>query len=272
MAVQTSSANLKAHFLDRLPDNTAGTITPARHRAALEDVADTFFNAGVMRGLVLADDIITSAMLAAGAADRNALADEVVNTAKLDDNAVTAAKIRDSNVTLQKLATNARVAAWATRTGASGRMPVAQAPGDVVTAVAALNASNIVIFTQADGTTISLDLSSLAGGGSTPVAPATRYWGWSTDAAFAASEFTSTGTTGAITIPLQSAQGYLAFAIPDDAADLTDIHQGTGRNQIGAFRKQSGTITLGGAAHKWWRSNRGTFIPAAVAAQPWHIS
>ena len=262
MAVQNTAANLKAAILAQLPDNTSGTITPARHRAALADVVDTAFDAGVQRGIVLGNDIITAAMLAAGAADRDALPDEVVNTAKLADTAVT----------LQKLATNARVAAWATRTGAAGRMPRAQTYGDVVTAVAPLTSGNIVVFTQADGTTIELDLSSLAGGGTAPTAPATRYWGWSTDVAFAASEFTATGNTGAITIPQQAAQGYLAFAIPDDAADLTDIHQGTGRNQIGAFTKQSGTITLASVAHKWWRSNRGTFLPAAVASQPWYIS
>lgn len=267
MAVQQNAANLIAHFLAQLPDNTAGTITPARHRAALQDVADTFFNAGVMRGLVLADDVITSAMLAAGAADRNALPDDVINTAKLNDGAVTTNKLGDNQVTLQKLAANARVAAWATRTGAAGRMPRAQAYGDTVTGVAQLNASNVVVITQADGTTIELDLSSLAGGGgTTPTAPATRYYGVSPDQAFAASEYHAASTTGGITIDAgdrPAVNSYLAFAIPNDAADPTyySPNHPSGDNQFSILMRIPGTITLGGVAHKAWRTQLVQFPP-----------
>ena len=95
-----------------------------------------------------------------------------------------------------------------------------------------------------------------SGGGGAGAGSHTRYGGYSTDSTFTADEFTTSSTTDVVTLPTFSADGWIAFAIPSTAADLTGITEvGSPFNQIGAFTKASGTLTIGGTAHKYWVSN-----------------
>ena len=85
----------------------------------------------------------------------------------------------------------------------------------------------------------------------------TRYAAASTDTTFAAADFTASSTTDTITLPTFATNSYIAIAIPADEDDLTFIRtEAGGLNQLGAFTKQAGTLTIGGATYKWWRSNR----------------
>ena len=92
----------------------------------------------------------------------------------------------------------------------------------------------------------------------------TRYIAISADQTFVAADFTggTSTTTDSGTLPTFTTNQYVALAIPDSEDDLTFFRNAGGINQIAAFTKQSGTITINSVAYKWWRSNR-AFLPAA---------
>ena len=87
----------------------------------------------------------------------------------------------------------------------------------------------------------------------------------SADTTFVAADFTSTSTTDSIVIPTFTANSYIALAIPTTEDDLTFIRNPGGINQLQAFTKQAGTLTIDGATYKWWRSNR-RFLVASSGA------
>ena len=109
-----------------------------------------------------------------------------------------------------------------------------------------------------------LNANGISGGGSTPppAQPATFYYGLSDDANFAASEFTAvpTSTNPATGFAVTGATGsqYIAFAVPSSEGDVTYIspNNPTSDNQFHQFSGtgQTGTVTLGGVLHKYWRS------------------
>lgn len=222
-----------------------GSITAARFL--------TYEESHLLTLLATALTAVDTGNITAGAVDRPALADAVINAAKLDDNAVTTGKVLDAAITLQKLATDARVAAWATRTGATGRMPQTQTYGPSVIGITI--SGNNLIFTTASGAQVTRALPT--SGGSTPTPPATLYYGLSTDNDFSASEYTASASATSVLIPRPAGNRYLAFAVPDDAADITYIspNHATGDNQFSTFDRITGTITLGGVAHKAWRTD-----------------
>ena len=88
----------------------------------------------------------------------------------------------------------------------------------------------------------------------------TRYAALKTTNNFVTADFTAAGTsamspTDSITVPAYNANRYLAFAIPDTQADLTDIReQGSDFSSFSFFERVSGTIQISGSAHKVWRS------------------
>ena len=183
MAVRTPAqiqTQYEALFAEMQAD---GAITAARFRSFWVDVQDTIFAAGVMRPIVLgngviitamlADDAVTNAKLAAGAADRNALPDDVINTAKLDDDAVTNPKLANNAVTDAKQHPDTRTATWAKANNAAGRMPQARTFGDAF--INAVLQGQVITFTQADGTTVTITLPAAG----TPAEPThTRYAFW----------------------------------------------------------------------------------------------
>ena len=93
-----------------------------------------------------------------------------------------------------------------------------------------------------------------------PVQAHTNYAALKTTNTFVAADFTAAGssassTTSDITVPAFAADSYLAFAIPDSQPDLTDIREtGSAFSSFSSFERVSGTITIGGEAHKVWRS------------------
>ena len=109
------------------------------------------------------------------------------------------------------------------------------------------------------------------GGGSTPPAPATRFWGWSADTTFTAAEFTSAGVSGGVTIPAQTGNGYLALAVPSTAADITSVTEADdgATNIRSSFTTAHTTITLGGAAHKFIRTNQLQFGSGVADTWDW---
>ena len=244
-----------------------GSITAARFRSFWTDVQDTIFAASVMRSIVLgngvimtihlADDAVTNDKLAQGAADRNALPDDVVNTAKLDDLAVTTAKMANAAVTGPKLAADQRVAAWARANAPTGRAPRLQTYGDVF--VGARISGQVITFTQADGSVVTVTIPAGSGGGTTPPpASHTRYWGRSADTTFAAADFTGadgvSSTDDRFTLPTWTGNEYFAFAVPDDTGDINSLII-DGIEQFGGLQRVSGTLTIQGTAYKVWRSN-----------------
>lgn len=92
----------------------------------------------------------------------------------------------------------------------------------------------------------------------------TRYIAASADTTFVAADFTGgvSTTTDQASLPSFTANRYIGLAIPADEDDLTFFRNVGGINQIQAFTKQAGTLTINGVAYKWWRSNR-AFLPAA---------
>ena len=93
-----------------------------------------------------------------------------------------------------------------------------------------------------------------------PVQTHTNYAALKATNTFAAADFTAAGssassTTSAITVPAFAADSYLAFAVPDSQPDLTDIREtGSAFSSFSSFERVAGTITIGGEAHKVWRS------------------
>ena len=257
--------------------------------------------------LSLADDAVTSAKLASGAVDRPALdensvsSDAIITTGShragpgirgaLEDLTTTdrlpATAVRDLGTTAFLTAPDGTGNLAATvdtvqellnavdglATG-SGGLNQAAVDARIYTLVAAMLTGNtetgITVTYETSDNTIDFVVTG-GGGGSTP-APATRYYGVSPDTAFAVTEYTAAPTTGVITPSAPAVNSYIAFAIPNDAADLSDIRQGSlqHRNQFTAFQRIPGTITLGGVAHKAWRSNQIQF-PATIGAN-WYIS
>ena len=61
------------------------------------------------------------------------------------------------------------------------------------------------------------------GGGQPPARTHQSYAGASADTTFTASEFTSSATGGTLQLPTFTADRYIAFAIPNDQPDITDI-------------------------------------------------
>ena len=124
-----------------------------------------------------------------------------------------------------------------------------------------------------------LQANGLGGGGTTPppAQPATFYYGLSTDTNFAASEFTAvpSSTNPATGFAVTGAVGnqYLAFAVPNTEGDITYISPNNPDtdNQFGQFNGvgQTGTVTLGGVLHKYWRSPLAGF--AVRNNQTWYV-
>ena len=152
--------------------------------------------------------------------------------------------------------------------GGGGGLTSQQVTALIRTTVAAMLTGNtetgIVVTYETSDNTIDFVVS----GGTAPTAPATRYWGWSTDTTFAAAEFTSAATSGGVVIPNQAdATGYLALAVPsteDDITRVTEANDG-GDNIRNSFLPSvaSGdplpTITLGGTPHKYIYSETAQF-------------
>lgn len=102
----------------------------------------------------------------------------------------------------------------------------------------------------------------------------TRYAALKATNGFVAADFTASGTsasstTSTIAVPAYTDNRYLAFAVPDDQPDLTDIREeGSAFNSFSFFERVAGTITIGGSAHKVWRSTNVLFPDSA---QNWVI-
>ena len=109
-----------------------------------------------------------------------------------------------------------------------------------------------------------------------PVQAHTNYAALKTTNTFLPADFTAAGssassTTSDITVPAFVVDSYLAFAIPDSQSDLTDIREtGSAFSSFSSFERVSGTITIGGEAHKVWRSTI-EFL-ANSNAQSWTIT
>ena len=140
-----------------------------------------------------------------------------------------------------------------------------------VMGVALVQGNGITIAVSDSGDTITIS----ATGSSTPAQPATFYYGISTDNAFVASEYTAvpsqTNPANGFAIPEPPANRFVAFAVPDTHADLSYIspNHATGDNQFSAYDRIAGTITLGGVAHKAWRSDT-IFYPDAIG-RTWYV-
>ena len=108
-----------------------------------------------------------------------------------------------------------------------------------------------------------------------PVQAHTNYAALKTTNAFVTADFTAAGSsassmTSAITVPEFTVASYLAFAVPDVQPDLTDIREtGSAFSSFSSFERVSGTIMIGGEAHKVWRS---TIEFLANSAQSWTIT
>ena len=112
------------------------------------------------------------------------------------------------------------------------------------------------------------------------IAPSThtRYAAISENNTFIASEFTDSTTgsnsqTNTITIPSYTENRYLAFAVPDTQDDLISIkEQGSAFDSFGFFERVTGTINIGGSAHKVWRSTDVLFPPEAGETLIWELN
>ena len=85
-----------------------------------------------------------------------------------------------------------------------------------------------------------------------------------TTSTFVASDFSddNSSQTDNIALPDFTANRYVAIARDTRLPDIVSIRQSGGIfNEIGAFTKQSGTVTIGGQTYNVWRSN-GQFFPA----------
>ena len=141
-----------------------------------------------------------------------------------------------------------------------------QSAGEVGTAIQTALAAAVTGNTEvgidvsyADGK-YSFRVTAPGGGGAVPTH--TRYAAAKATTDFTAADFTggTSATDNTITVPTFSANRYLAFAVPDSAADLTDIRQ-QGAAFGGAYTRVAGTIQINGEAYKVWRSD-GLVTPA----------
>ena len=87
----------------------------------------------------------------------------------------------------------------------------------------------------------------------TPSQDHTNYGGVSTDAVFTEAEFTTTSQTHSIMVPTYMGERYIAIAVPDAEGDITNITQG-GIPIFGSWQRITGTLDIGGVAHKVWRT------------------
>ena len=87
----------------------------------------------------------------------------------------------------------------------------------------------------------------------TPAQDHTNYGGVSTDAVFTEAEFTTTSQTHSIMVPTYMGERYIAIAVPDAEGDITNITQG-GIPIFGSWQRITGTLDIGGVAHKVWRT------------------
>ena len=104
-----------------------------------------------------------------------------------------------------------------------------------------------------------------------PVGVHARFAGVSADTTITAAELTEMTNTHQVTLPAFTANRYLAFAVPNDEADISGlVVAGSGLNQIGSFSRIPGTLDKDGVALKVWRSNAVWFAVAA-SASTWEI-
>ena len=269
MAVRDKDALLQ-QITTLLLDNTTGQISPADARSVLTDIRDTFYDASTMQTVVLADDVITTAMLAASAVESGNLGDDAVTTAKIADGAVTGVKIPFTAGNrlveiLERLAEGDRLSY-----DSLDDTPTPVTDDTIRTVVGAMVSDN-----TETGITVTYDSDSgkinfvVTGGGTPAPASHTRYWARSSDTAFTAAEFLSS-TTGqsetddTFVLPTWSGNEYMGFAVPDTTGDITGINL-DGIQQFGAFQRIAGTLTISGTAYKVWRSNNQINFSGATA-------
>ena len=247
-------------------------------RQMMLDLADSFFDAGVMQGIVLANDVITAAMIAPGAIQRDALANDSVGVdalissgshsvgpavrnalqalpggGRLDfqymDGRITAAQAPANAVYTDAIAnfvtaaqaTNL-VATWARESSPAGRVPSAQAAADSIVLIE-LN-GNVLTIRPRTGTATTLTLPS---GGSTPARTAALYSAITdTLRRPTAADFTTDATgnraaSGNI-IQMEGWQGnrQLHIAIP------------TSENAISAIRQQGDPLAQNRLTARWF--------------------
>ena len=288
MAVRTL-AQLKAAYAGLYADGQDdGAITPARIRAFWLDFLDSVLDDPAVLQGALDANIVTS-MLRNSAVESGKIGDDAVTTAKISDGAVTGVKLAHTAgprlvEILESLGQGNRLsadfiddldvpAAWALASGGSGRIPQARASATSVVSVT-LSGSTVTVRTRG-GATTTFDLPSGGSGGTTPAQPATFYYGLSPDATFVAGEYTavptSTNPRNGVLVPAPAVNSYLAFAVPDTHPDLTYIspNHATGDNQFNTFDRIAGTITLGGVAHKSYRTDTIGY-PASIGRE-WYV-
>lgn len=294
MAVRTK-AQLEAAFAAIYADGQADdAITPARIRAFWVDFAESLLdNPAILQGTL--DANVVTSMLRNSAVESGKIGDDAVVEAKIADGAITGPKIAATAAAqirsiLQGLAAGQRLGfAYL-----DGRISAAQAPADTVFSAALapyrteaqINALVAAALTAAvtgnteTGITVTYAGGKLnfvvSGSSTTPTQPATFYYGLSTDNAFTAGEYTAvpsqTNPAEGFVVPAPAANSFIAFAVPDTHSDLAYIsrNHATGDNQLSTFDRIAGTITLGGVAHKAWRSDTIGF-PAAVGGT-WYVN
>ena len=237
--------------------------------------------------------ISTDATLSGDGSSGDALgiADAGVDTTKLAAEAVTAAKIENRTITSAQMADGGIDRDDVFSSGIIGRDKVdadfraglfPAAPATLPT-MRQINLIERALGTGAGGNgflragagiDIEFDTGSnfvtiSATGGAVAPTTHTRYaaiGSSSTDSNFAAADFTdatrgASSQTDALTLPTWAGTSpgagdrYIAFAVPDDTGDITNIWQGRSDNSwFGQFQRVAGTIQISGAAYKVWRS------------------
>ena len=114
------------------------------------------------------------------------------------------------------------------------------------------------LSTQAALDALAARVTALEGGGGGP-ASHSLYVGWSDDRLIATADLTAAADADdvSVAIPARATNGYLFVATLETNGSPSSLVIGTGRNQIGAFPQQTGTVNdAGGDAHLVFVSSR----------------
>ena len=112
-----------------------------------------------------------------------------------------------------------------------------------------------IVCQDADGNEVTVDNLKVE-----VIRPHTRYGAVSAVSTFAEADFTGSlgvsSMTSEITLPTYNVNAYVAFAVPANTPDLTDIIT-SADTQLNIFQKMATTLDIGGVAHTWYR----TYVP-----------